>query len=410
MKLYDRISQALRLPLAGPVFRLYAPRRRWTGLLDDSRRLRILLLNLMPSLGDTICYMAALEHLRAAQPDAEITLLADSTLADFVSQHPALDKVLKVTTSASWMQRIPSLKTYYRLLTIMRSIQRMELDAPFDIAVVLRGGADPSFSAHAVWMLRLPRSIGFSYTVEPDESWHNFGETLLGQVAKTLLYQHEAARPIQLFQEAGLLANNSKSLNLSAPLAGLRSMAARLPLETLLKIIDAPDKPFVVLAPGASVRNRTWPNQNFRALRDLLVHHTSINVIVIGGAAEQQLCEKLLTGSNIDRVYNSAGKLDLLQLAALLSHATAFVGNDSGAGHLAGALGVPAVSLHTQALDADPWHVRSPGKGHPLGPNVTVLRPRHFLAPCSLCCEADEPHCITQITVDEVWQSLKRLL
>ena len=44
-------------------------------------------------------------------------------------------------------------------------------------------------------------------------------------------------------------------------------------------------------------------------------------------------------------VLDLCGRTSILQAAAVLQHATAFVGNDSGLGHIAAALGVPTITI-----------------------------------------------------------------
>lgn len=408
MTLHDRLSQLLRLPLAGPAFKLYS-RRKLPPPPAPAAPPKLLLVNLMPALGDTICYMAALEALRHAQPTAEITWLADSSMAPLIALHPAVDHVIPVTTPPSLLLRIPTLKTYYRLHTIARSLHQLPQATSYHAAIVLRGGADPSFSAHAIWILNLPRSFGYSHRVEPTEFWHNFGDPLLTDLTTRLTTHHEAARPLALFAAAGLIPAGS-NLNLDQSLPGLQSIASRIPAETLHTKLGLSGRPFVVLAPGASVANRAWPSTSFQALCRIILAATPLDVVIVGGSSERTLAHHIAAGSPSNRIINAAGQLGLPELVALLSHARACVGNDSGPGHVAGALGIPVISLHTQPTGSDPWHPRSSGKGRPLGPNVTVLQPRAFLPPCRECCVAKGPHCITQITVDTVWQALQNSL
>jgi ADP-heptose:LPS heptosyltransferase len=107
---------------------------------------------------------------------------------------------------------------------------------------------------------------------------------------------------------------------------------------------------------------------------------------------------------------NVAGKLSLLDFIGFLRLAKAFVGNDSGPGHIAGALGIPTISLHVQPRESDPRHIKSPAHHRPVGPSVTVVQPETFLAPCQDRCEAKTVHCLDQIQVDEVWTALVHAL
>jgi ADP-heptose:LPS heptosyltransferase len=411
--LYRTLSMWLRLPLAGPVFKLYAPRRRWKLPAKPNDPPRILIANLMPSLGDTICYMALAEVIREALPSAEITWLADSAVAGLVAQHPAVDRVLTVTSPASFLQCIPTLKSYYRLFTIMRSVHAMDIAEPFDLAIAPRGGVDPSFSAHAIWMLNLPRSVGYSRLVEPTESEHAFPDSLFTDLETRIVGLHEAARGVHLLALTGLvpdaLARYAELTNREG-LHGLRTIAASLDPETVLRKAGVPlGRRFIVISPVASAPRKTWPTHKFRALIERILGDSDQLIVLTGAKAEADQTAAIAMNLD-DRVIDAAGKLNLNDLITLISHATAFVGNDSGAGHVAGPLGIPVISLHGQAKDSNPCHIHAPDHYRPMGPNVTVLQPDEFLPPCSGRCDFASVHCLDQITVDEVWRALKRVV
>ena len=409
--LHRFLSQALRLPMAGPVFKLYAPRRRWKRSSGSPPRQRILIANLMPSLGDTICYMALVEVLRDALPEAEITWLADSAMAGLVAQHPDIDRVLTITIPPSRLLRIPTLGTYYRLYNIMRSILGMQLDFPFNIAIVPRGGVDPSFSAHAVWMLNLPRSAGYSHLVEPADIDHHFGDPLVTDLEATIPTLHEAARGIHLLELIGVAPGALQHFTPeSTLLRGLHAIASSVDYPSLLQKAGIPaNQPFMVLSSGAGLPRKTWPAHKFRELTSRILTNSGMLVVLTGSKTEVAVADTIADGLG-DRVINTAGKLNLTELIALISHAAAFVGNDSGAGHIAGPLGIPLISLHVQAKNSDPYYIHAPEHYRPLGPHVTILQPEHFLAPCTVRCESTTVHCLDQITVDQVWTALERTM
>jgi ADP-heptose:LPS heptosyltransferase len=193
-------------------------------------------------------------------------------------------------------------------------------------------------------------------------------------------------------------------------LRGLRSIAkGEDAMGLLTKAGVPPSVPYVVLAPGAGAPNRAWPASSFCELCKLILDETDFNVVIAGTQAEFELGDTIATGSK-GRVFNCTGKFSLAALTGVLAHARAFVGNDSGTGHIAGPLGIPVISLHTQAEGADPCHIRAPERQRPLGPKVSVLRPPSFLHPCRTHCEAAGAHCISQITPASVFNELMRAL
>lgn len=105
------------------------------------------------------------------------------------------------------------------------------------------------------------------------------------------------------------------------------------------------------VGPGAVSANRQWPTASFsRLIRQLEAHFEP--VLLLGSGAEFALCEKVADGTS---ARNLAGQLRLTQLAAMLSQAALYVGNDSGLSHLAAAQGCKAVSIGLRSDYYYPW-------------------------------------------------------
>jgi heptosyltransferase-2 len=140
---------------------------------------------------------------------------------------------------------------------------------------------------------------------------------------------------------------------------------------------------FVVLAPGAAYGPaKQWPIVHYAQLAALLKQQGR-TVAVVGTPAERPL------SAAIDAV-NLAGATDLASLIGVLRHAGAFVGNDSGVAHIAGALGLPGVVIYGSTSDA---HSGQIGQG---------LRIVHLRLECSPCfareCPLGHLRCLTEIT------------
>ncbi len=107
----------------------------------------------------------------------------------------------------------------------------------------------------------------------------------------------------------------------------------------------------VCVGPGAIVAHRQWPKESFsRLLRELEGQFDAM--LLIGSPEERDLCEEVATGTPAK---NLAGGMSLTQLAALLSQAALYIGNDSGLSHLAAAQGCKAVSIGLQSEYYFPW-------------------------------------------------------
>ncbi|MBI1735517.1 MAG: glycosyltransferase family 9 protein [Candidatus Rokubacteria bacterium] len=114
--------------------------------------------------------------------------------------------------------------------------------------------------------------------------------------------------------------------------------------------------PLLVVHPGASGAGKRWPVDGFAAVLGRL--RARVAVIVHEGPADGDPVRALLP-----RLGTRAGVLanpTLPVLAGALSHARAFLGNDSGVSHLASSVGARSVVLFTSGMRAwEPWSPRA---------------------------------------------------
>ena len=118
----------------------------------------------------------------------------------------------------------------------------------------------------------------------------------------------------------------------------------------------------VVLHPGAGSVKKCWPAERYLGLAARLVEQGR-KVRVILGDVER---EKWPAGriEEFERVAEVCSAGTLTELMNRILGAAAFVGNDSGPGHLAAMLGIPTVSI---------FGPNDPTRWRPIGPRVTVV-------------------------------------
>lgn len=100
----------------------------------------------------------------------------------------------------------------------------------------------------------------------------------------------------------------------------------------------------VVLHPGAAFPARRWPADRFAAVARALEGEGE-RVVVTGSAAERPLAAAVAVGAGLAADAVLAGRLDLLELAALVAGARLVLSGDTGVAHLAGAYGTRSVVL-----------------------------------------------------------------
>jgi ADP-heptose:LPS heptosyltransferase len=102
-------------------------------------------------------------------------------------------------------------------------------------------------------------------------------------------------------------------------------------------------KGIIALHPGAGSRKKAWPAARFSALARALASQSN-KILIIQGPADEVAAQEVVAG--LGRIpYLLVRDLPITKLAALLSYASLFIGNDSGISHLAAALRRPTIAL-----------------------------------------------------------------
>ncbi|HTC08518.1 MAG TPA: glycosyltransferase family 9 protein [Acetobacteraceae bacterium] len=165
-------------------------------------------------------------------------------------------------------------------------------------------------------------------------------------------------------------------------------------------------KPVVAVHPGVGTVMRQWPAEHFAALIDLLVESEDVNIVILGGPDEVTLVDEVLAQvGHHASVTSVAGRTSLPELGLLLASCAMYVGNNSGPKHIAAAIGVPTIGVHSGVIDAIEWA--------PIGKRALALRRDMTCSPCYLARLQDCPRnlaCLRQFEPASVWQACRTLL
>lgn len=121
-------------------------------------------------------------------------------------------------------------------------------------------------------------------------------------------------------------------------------------IEAYAEELTAGTGPILALAPAANWVGKTWPIERFSQVAIRLLRNSGApleggRLMVLGGREEANLGRDLKEVVQRGQLIDLAGKVDLLTAYACLKRARLFIGNDSGAMHLAAAAGVPTLGL-----------------------------------------------------------------
>lgn len=351
-------------------------RGRLRDLKDASPvRFRRVLVREVNWLGDLVMSVPALRALRGAQPGAHLTVLVRDDLASFFDGVDWLDAVVQFRVR-------PGLAGVGDRLRVVREIRSRR----FDLAVVL-----PRSFESALWtaVAGVPERVGFV-----DDARRLL---LTKTTARTpdLLARHQVHDHLFLLRETLQIEGNSQNFSLDV------HEPHRLRMRSWLAAHRRRSGRVIAMAVAAAFGPaKEWPAERYAALVDLLAERYDAECVLLGAPSERRRCAEVATSSRHGALV-AAGETSVGELLALLSLCDGFAGNDSGAMHVAGALGLPTVGIFGSTR---------PERTAPLGARTRTLYQPIECSPCmARTCRYGHYDCLKRIEVDEVAGALRDL-
>jgi len=323
-------------------------------------------------LGDLVMTPPALRALRRAYPRAAIAVLVKRELASFFDGTRWIDEVIEYRVRRS-------LAGVADRRRVVSTIHR----GRFDLAVLF----PRSFEA-ALWatLARVPQRIGYVADrrgpLLTRKAWRD----------ALLLQQHQVHDYLHLLRATLGIAGDPADSAIDVEPRHRAGMDAWLAARRRRR------GPLLALAPAAAYGPaKEWPAARWTALADRLAERHGAECVLVGTPAERPRCEQIASATRQGAMI-AAGETNVGQMIALLSRCSGFAGNDSGAAHVAGALGIPTVALFGST---------NPQRTAPLGPHTRVLYHRLECSPCmERTCRFGHYDCLNRIEANEVEQAL----
>lgn len=337
-------------------------------------------------LGDTIAAIPAIEAIRKHYPDREIVLLSE-TVGRETHLGPAL--VLGDTGLVDSFTTYPSVGSPKGIVAAISKLRSLSADGVDALVYLVPSIRPKSKRLRDLIVFRLagfPKILGASGF--PSDITPRNSDGSLRAV------EHETDALL------GRLARDG----VKVPQAGIARIDLRLKPEEqkvadewlrVRGLDDSTGNRWFAVCPGSKWASKLWPNEDYAELGLRLIKELGLSPVVVGGQEDRALAGDLLAhwGSG----FCAAGEMGVRESAALMGSAAFYVGNDTGAMHLAAAVGTRCVGI----FSAQDW----PGRWGPYGEGHRVLRAD---VPCAGCMSADCPNdvvCLRKISVDEVFRA-----
>lgn len=152
--------------------------------------------------------------------------------------------------------------------------------------------------------------------------------------------------------------------------------------------------------PGGMPSHR-WPKEFFCEAMHNINKKMPCIFVITGGKEEMALAESIIKDTGLDAI-NLAGRLDIVELGALIKRCNLFISNDTGPMHIAAVLKTPLVAIFGGG-DIKRFDPRK------ISGKVKVLYTKADCAPCVLV-ECGDLRCLRSIAPAEVVQAALELI
>lgn len=324
--------------------------------------LRILVV-LMGAIGDVVRGLSVVNVLKERYPHAHITWLVEPACSGIVSLHAGVDEVLVFNRPAK-------LKGVFE---IYRDLSRRSFDVTLDMQ---RHGKSGLFS----WLSGSRRRIGFHPKDSKEGNWLFNNEHIEqrgdggSKIDHYLLFARKLGASIPSRIDGGL--SHITLENIAEEWRGLRSL------------------PYVGVILGSSRYSKDWPEEGYAGLLERLSLPGIGAAVLLGDRSKSEMAERLLSVSSPVRIINTVGRTSLRDLVGIIHGARVCVGPDSGPAHIAGAVGVPHVTLFGPTRTA---------RNAPRGSESLAVVSSIGCAPCRRrVCPGLDKMCMRLITPEQV--------
>ena len=362
----------------------------WVAIVPKHNQQKLVLLVRQDAIGDFILWLDTAKEYRKYYPpeNCKIILIGNALWSDLAKGLPFWDEVLPV-----------NVKAFKTLSRYRWNILRKVRNYGAEIAI------QPTYSREFYHGDSLIRASNASKKVSSAGNMSNRDQlkSILADRWHTELIPSSPEQLSELERNAEFFSGFIKKLYLPS--------YPELELSGDCKIQELKCKSFYILSLGANKKYREWPYKYYAKIAQKIHKKTGWLGLICGAENEFDLGEHIKKLCDAP-LQNYTGQTTLSELTCLLAKSQILISNETGTAHIANAVGTPTVCIL--------------GGGHfgrfvpypELSGKINNLKVVYHKMPCYGCdwkCvyhikDEDPAPCISNISVDAVWNEVKILL
>lgn len=317
--------------------------------------------------GDAIMALPALRAVRERFAGAHIAIVARPYVADLYRDQQICDELVAYDPKAQ-----------HGGLRGRESLARDLRAKKFDLALLLQNAFDAAWLA---WRAGVPERIGYGRD----------GRSLLLTKAIAVprageIPPHEKFYYLELLRRAGWLDRLPDDAYIPLRVSDAARQRA---VQMLAEAGARPSAPRLAVGAGASYGSaKCWPPERFAKVINEFQSRSDVDVILFGTASESSVSNAIAAELRRPPI-DLTGKTSIADFPGLLSQCHLFLGNDSGAMHVAAAVGLPVVAV---------FGPTDPEGTAPVTPRATLVQQKPYCSPCFLRRCPTDHRCMTAVT------------
>ena len=329
-------------------------------------------------IGDFVMSTPAFKSIRKKYPDAYIALLCSPPCKELIVHSVIFDEIIEFKCPwATYDYSVNNIKNMICLITRLRKIE-------WDLCIALRGDFRNNIF---MYLTGAKRRVGYGFTG---------GEYLLTDVVPYIKsLKHQVDGNLAIVEYIGCDVSDRK-------LEIWVGDEARKWSDKIFNDYSVNDqKPKIAIHPGAGRKHKLWEADRFAQLADRLVEKYSANIFLLSHPSIENIVSDITKYMKHKPIVIDTS---VSRLSALMQRCDIFIGLDSGATHMAAALGIPIVALYgPQSPDLAKPYTNS---------NLCsiIYKGEYSCRPCNYGRCRSNPGCMDIITVNDVWKAVTEKL
>ena len=323
--------------------------------------------------------LPALRAVRSRFPKAEIAILALPYVADIYRGQGVADELIGYDRNGEHA----GFRGREKLVAKLRAKK-------FTTALLLQNAFDAAWIA---WRAGIPERIGYNRDARGLLLTKPIAVPRSGEIPA-----HEKLYYLELVKRAGWIGAVPDVPEISLLVTEEQARRAE---EKLQSSGSQPGALRIAVGAGAAYGSaKCWPPERFAAAINHLVKQRPAEAILFGTPGEAAVSAAIQAGLH-RAALDLTGKTEIAELPALLSRCTTFVGNDSGAMHVAAAVALPVVAV---------FGPTDPHRTAPVTPRCTIVQEKPYCSPCFLRRCPTDHRCMTAIAPERVSAGVLQVL